>query len=64
MGVKIGPTAFAFIKELDEIRIKKAEKQTAAATRDARIQRKEGQDAEEMDYEVTFGLLYGPGIAD
>lgn len=67
MGCTIGPIAYNYVQRIDDLRISKADKASTAATKDARLARKEAQNESQREEETAMDsgiLLYGPGIAD
>lgn len=63
MEIAIGPLAAEITQYKDEQQIKLAEKRSAEATEDGRIEAKKIRLEEEKNFEKVEGLLYGPGIA-
>lgn len=64
MGVTIGPHAIAYANLYNSSRISKAEKDTAYASKIARMSRRSEKVTNNEAYEEVEGLLYSPGIDD
>lgn len=64
MGMKIGPNSYNLCVEVDEKRIKKAEKSISDGAKQARLDLKSmRKEKEELEVDLE-GQLYGAGIAD
>lgn len=64
MGCPIGIFAHEWAQNKDWDRIRAAQKANAAATKEARLARKEAEQEAEQAYKDLGLLLYGPGMAD
>ncbi|XP_071574866.1 uncharacterized protein [Temnothorax nylanderi] len=64
MGVTIGPNAYEYACARDANRIKDAERLSSIHSIEARMARQNKRLQEQVNFEETEGLLYGPGIAD
>jgi len=64
MGVNLGPCAHAWAEEADSLRIQKAEKQAQAESKEARILRRQEQQAVMEENIAEGNVLYGAGIDD
>lgn len=62
MGITIGPHAITYARRCNSLRLAKAKKDTANASKEARSSRRSEKIAENDAYEETEGLLYAPGI--
>ncbi|KAL3273557.1 hypothetical protein HHI36_014991, partial [Cryptolaemus montrouzieri] len=61
MGLDIGPHAYNFCHDKDELRIKIAEKRCSDQSKEARLARKKDAAEQEALFEQDYGLLYGAG---
>lgn len=64
MNIKIGPIALEYARSRDNLRIRKANRESSESSKEARTKRKDVKSLENEMYEENEGILYGAGIAD
>lgn len=64
LNIVVGSQSFNFAKNMDEQRVKRQNRRSGLATKEARKARKEEMAAANLAYEKDEGLLYGAGIDD
>ncbi|CAD7078692.1 unnamed protein product [Hermetia illucens] len=64
LGIGLGPSAHAYVKEVDAERIGRAEFNATTQTKEARIQERLDKKMKEDQYIAEGTVLYGAGIDD
>lgn len=64
LGIGLGPSAHAYVKEVDAERIERAEFNATTQTKEARIQERLDKKMKEDQYIAEGTVLYGAGIDD